>query len=401
MSTVTENTLDPMSVVRDLAALPHRGAATEQEHRAADILEGHLKQLGATIERQAFKTPRTYLTEVWWLIGGLVASLVLLQYISWLGFVLVFFLVDASLTYFDWRVTPISRFPPQVTAQNVIGKAPAEAAQRQGKATHKLILMGHYDSAPVSMLYLPSMVKGFRQSLRINIGLILLSMLVAYLVLRGYLLPWANYLRWALIVYFLAQAVISSIDHWRYGYTNGAADNATGTAVAMATAARLWQNPIPGWDVEVVLTSAEEANMKGALAYYQAHKKELDPKRTFVLNFDNLGAGQIKVITCTGSLSNIRYQNALVDSALETAAHDPQFQDVQPGEWHTGDFDSIWFCRDGVPSLTLSAQDAQGLIPNLHRPTDTLDNVDPKLPVHAVDFAEATVRRLASKPTER
>jgi Iap family predicted aminopeptidase len=108
-----------------------------------------------------------------------------------------------------------------------------------------------------------------------------------------------------------------------------------------------------------------------------------------------LGAGQLKIITRTGSLIDVVYDNALVQAALQIAASDPRFADVKPGVWHTGDFDSLWFARAGIPSLTLSAQDEQGLIPNLHRPTDTFENVDPALPGLAVDLAEATARRLA------
>lgn len=39
MSTIAETPFDPMAIVRDLAALPHRGATTDQESRAADVLE--------------------------------------------------------------------------------------------------------------------------------------------------------------------------------------------------------------------------------------------------------------------------------------------------------------------------------------------------------------------------
>jgi len=40
LSTSGEISLDPMAIVRDLAALPHRGATTDQERHAADLLTG-------------------------------------------------------------------------------------------------------------------------------------------------------------------------------------------------------------------------------------------------------------------------------------------------------------------------------------------------------------------------
>jgi len=390
MSTHSAPVLDPMDIVRELAALPHRGATTEQEGLAADILERHLRQLGATVERQPFTTPKTYITEIWWLVGGTVIGLLLLPILPGLAFLLVAVCVAASLLYFDWRASPVSLLPPRAKSRNIIGRMPGhEQAQK------KLLLMAHYDSAPVSLLYLPSMVKGFRQSLRISLGLMVIAVVVALLAVLGIGQPVVTWLRWLLVIYFVAQGLMSTIDYLRFGFTNGAADNATGAAVAIATASRLWRTPIPGWEVKVVLTGAEEANLKGARAYYLAHKRDLDAEHTYVLNLDNLGAGQIKIITRTGSLTDVLYDNALVDAALETAASESRFNSVKPGVWHTGDFDSIWFARAGVPSLTLSAQDKEGCIPNLHRPTDTIENVDPTVPRLAVDFAEATIQRLA------
>ena len=391
----SELPLDPMTIVRELTALPHRGATTAQERKAAGILASHLERLGAAVEMQPFGTPKTYIVPTFWLIAGLISGLLLVPVAPWLALILVAVSGAMGLWYFDWRATPVSQLPPQGKSENVIGRAPRSAQAVEGRPQKKLILMGHYDSAPVSMLYLPSMVKNFRQSLRISLGLMMAAAVVAFLDVLGVGQPVVTWLRWALAVYFLGQGIVASIDFWRYGYTNGAADNATGAAVAVATADRLWRDPIPGWAVEAVLTGAEEANLVGARAYFLRHREELAPQHTYVFNFDNLGAGQLRIITRTGSITNVHYDNALVDAALETAASDPRFVDVKPGVWHTGDFDSLWFARAGIPSLTLSAQDQDGLIPNLHRPTDTIENVDATLPGHAVNFAEATVRRLA------
>jgi hypothetical protein len=394
MSNQAGSGLDPMRIVRELVALPHRGATTKEDKAAADILERNLKTLGAATERQEFRTPKTYISEVWWLLAGLVGGLLLLPTLSWVAWLLVVVSAALGLHYFDWRASPIASLPPLGRSQNIIGRLPGSG---QGRA--HLILMGHYDSAPVSMLYLPSMVKGFRQSLRTSLGLMVVAVLVALLYVLRLGQPVVGWLRWLLVIYFLAQGLMSSIDYFRFGFTNGAADNATGAAVAVAVAERLWRNPVPGWDVEVVLTGAEEANLKGSLAYLRSQQRQLDPRNTYVLNFDNVGLGQLRVITRTGSLTDVVYDNALVTAALETAASDARFQEIKPGVWHTGDFDSLWFARAGVPSLTLSAQDDQGHIPNLHRPTDTIQNIDQQLPRFAADFAEAVIRRLATHPT--
>lgn len=389
--------IDPMVIVRDLSELPHRGATTAEERRAADIVAGHLGRLGAVVDRQAFRTPKTYVWEVWWLAGGLIAGLLLIPLASWYALALVALCAGLAIFHFDWRATPISMLPPRSRSENVIGRDPrsanADPAPVRGKK--KLILMGHYDSAPASLLYHPALVKNFRQSLLISLGLMLLSVCISLLELLDLGQPVIAWMRYLLAFYFLVQIVFTSVDYLRYGYTNGASDNATGAAVAIATAARLWLRPIPDWEVELVLTGAEEVGMVGSRAYYLANREKLDSAHTYVLNVDNMGRGDITIITRTGSICNVVYDNPLVDAARRVAATDSRFNDVRTGVWHTGDFDSIWFARAGVQSLTLSAQDGEGCIPNLHRPTDVIENVDEAVPRLAVDFAEATIRRLA------
>lgn len=229
--------IDPIKIVRELAGLPHRGTTTAEERKAAEILQGHLERLGATVEQQRFRTSKTYISEVWWLLSILVLGLILIPYTSWIALGLVALSVVTSLLYFDWRTTPVSFLPPRGKSANVIGRmnqtADPDKTSHTGPSKNKLILMAHYDSAPVSLLYLPS------------------------------------------------------------------------------------------------------------------------------IEADSL------------------------------------FNRIGPGVWHTGDFDSIWFTRIGIPSLTLSAQDNDGQIPNLHSPGDTVENVDASLLPIAVEFAEATIRRLA------
>jgi len=394
--------VDTLSLVKELAALSHRGATTAYERQAADRLQARLETLGADVKRERFRTSKTYITQVYWIIGGLCSGLLLIPIFTWFAWGLVALSAVTALRYFDWRSTFLILLPPRGFSENVIGRFPA--GEEAGKETRpaapqkKLILMAHYDSAPISLLYLPSMVKNFRQSLLISLGLMVMAAVVAFLELLGVGLPTVSWLRFFLVIYFLGQGVLSSLDYVRFGFTNGAADNATGVAVAVSTAERLWRNPLPGWEVEVVLTGAEETGMAGARCYYLAHRKELAEKDTFVLNFDNLGAGEVKIITETGSLTRVPYDNPLVRAARETAAGDLRFGGIMEGAWHTGDFDTIWYARGDIPSLTLSAQDDKGRIPNLHRPEDTIQNVDGLLPALAADFAEATARCLAGAP---
>jgi hypothetical protein len=381
---------NPMDIVKKLTSLPHRGAGTKMEKKAADLLEQYLKSVGASVEREAFTTPKTYIYEVWWIVGGITFGLMLISILAWLAVALVAFCTLSAFFYFDWRSSPLSHLPPKAISENIIAKFSSSA-----KADKKVILMAHYDSAPVSMLYLPSMVQGMRRSIIIGLALMLLAVFTALFEAMNIGQPVIFWVRVSLILYFLGMGIMTGFDFFRYGYTNGASDNATGTAAAIVTRERLAKNPIPGWNIEVVLTGAEEAGMVGAKKYFQTHQTELDPENTFILNFDSFGQGDLKIIRRTGSLTDVVYNNTLFDTAFKITRENEQFHNIKQADWHTGDFDTIWFARAGIPSLTISAQDENGLIPYLHRKEDTIDNIDEKLPLFAVDFAETIVRHLA------
>jgi len=390
--------LDPMAIVRHLTFLPHRGTGTNREKEAADIIENLLASVGAHVERQVFKTPKTYIWEVIWLIVLISAGLLTTPFLSWFSVGILAFATIFSFLYFDWRASPMSFFVPSVLSENIIGSmentAGEDSLRGDNQSRQYLILMAHYDSAPISLLYLPSMVKNFRSSLLINLFLIAFALLISILAVLNVGQPIVSWVRLILAGYFLVQGVITSFDYIRCGYTNGASDNATGTAVAMATAKRLWDKPVPGLDVIVVLTGAEETGMNGAKYYFNKNKNNLSPENSLVLNFDSIGKGDLKIITKTGSISTVTYKGRLVDAAIQTAKSDARFNSVKQGSWHTGDFDTIWFARAGIPSLTLSAQDKDGTISNLHRPGDTIENIDENLPAFTVDFAEALIRNI-------
>ena len=386
-------------ILADLTALPHRGAATANERKAAQILQTYLTGIGATVRTEPFQTPKTYATVVYWLIGGLLTGLALVP-VTGVAVGLVWYFVWLAWLYFNWRYSFITKFPAQHTAHNVIGHWPGSGPTENRQ---KVILMAHYDTAPVSLLYSPKQQAGFHTSLSISLALMLLAGIIASAEAAGIGLPYVTYLRYGLMIYFVLQAIIGTAGYWLKGYTNGASDNATGVAAALATADRLRRVDLPNLDIEVVLTSAEEVGMIGAYHYVQAHKRTWKPAQTMAINFDTLGAGKLTVVEQTGTVETIRYDNEptrLARQLLDTEAFRSR---AQVGRWHTADFDSVWFVRNRIPVLALCALDANGLMPRIHQPTDTLDNVD-TAPLHdAVDLAESVIMawRKGKKKEER
>ncbi|MFN4144831.1 MAG: M28 family metallopeptidase [Runella sp.] len=381
--------------LQQLTAFPHRGAGSKYEPKAAKIISNELIGQGFKVDFQPFSTPANYVSIVYWLIGGLLCGLLTVQWLGiWAVLITAFFAIN-GLLYFDWRPSWLIFLPPLVKSHNIIGKADSLKEPKQ-----KLILMAHYDTAPVSALYRRQTPDSFRNTIRLSMLLMALAVVVAGL---SFHLPENIYLltiKGLLSFYFIAQAILGTIGYWQKGYTNGASDNATGVVAALATAQRLRPH-LQHTQLEVVLTSAEEAGMIGAYHYWknlQKSKPIILKERTFLINFDTLGNGNLKLITQTGSMSLIEYNNVVTETAQKIIREEKKFNHVTTGVWHTADFDSVWFVRDGYPCVTLAALDTQGTMPNIHRPEDTLDHVDTRPMLEAILLAEAIALRLDSTP---
>lgn len=360
--------MTPKQIVEKLASFPNRGVATPQEIPVLEYLTSLFAE--QEVSRESFKTPKTYISIVWWLIGGLVVGLLALNFSPVVGLFLTLIFVTMAMLYFNWYASPVTNFPPLVTSYNLIVKPKGKEIVKP----KKLILMAHWDTAPISVLYRPEMVGNFRQSLKISLFLMIVAQFVAisqFLVPNAFILLIGNILAF----YFLLQGIVGTVDYFRLGYSNGASDNATGAAAAIATAQKLWAKNLPNLEVELVLTGAEEVGMIGSRAYLKKHYTEFN-KETYLVNFDTLGNGNLKIITQTGSWSNIVYDNKLIQIAKQSVTELPTLKEVSTGAWHTADFDSVWFQRVGIPAVTLAALDSNGRMPNIHRPTDILSNVD-------------------------
>lgn len=372
--------INPEKIVQQLCETPHRGNGTIYEASTINYLSTLFDDT-IEVKKELFRTPKTYISVVWWLIGGISFGLVFSFYNALAGAVIATYFIMMAMLYFNWYASPIIHFPPLIDSNNLI------FSKKGAFANPQFILMAHYDTAPVSFIYKKEMVGSFRKSLIVSLVLMLLAGIFVW-VNVFYTHQYLKYTLIALSIYFIIQGVTSTIDFFRKGYTQGASDNATGVAAAIATAQQLWKNT--NLDIELVLTGAEEAGMIGAKAYFDKHQTRI--KNAALINFDTLGNGNLKVITETGSLFNIAYKNHLAENAkIMTERID--FQDVEIGKWHTADFDSVWFQRAGMDCLTLAALDDELRMPNIHRPEDILENVDFR-PMHrAICFATELVRK--------
>jgi hypothetical protein len=152
----------------------------------------------------------------------------------------------------------------------------------------------------------------------------------------------------------------------------GANDNASGCAVAAVLAAEAAAHPLASTRLVLCLTGCEEAGTLGSQAFLESRETD----GWLFLNIDNVGGpGSVRYLRREGVIAKWDADPGLIAAAERIAEDDPELR-LLPEDNPAGlTYDSSPVLARGGRALTLSVQD--GSIPNLHWPTDTVENVDP------------------------
>ncbi|HLN61113.1 MAG TPA: peptidase M28, partial [Symbiobacteriaceae bacterium] len=219
--------------LRRLSRYPHRGTATPLEAAAAKEMAGWLREMGYSVSLQPFRAPRDtlYLGPSVVMLGFILGA-ALGRGVPWagIGVSLLFLapmvgeLLGSSWLDFDWLL-------PTYPSQNVVArKAPA------GSPGRTLVITAHYDTQRASLLFHPRMAPHLQGYFTCVYAL--LAAVPVLLLLRWIGATWTAQ---ALTVAggLLAVNVLFLAVCWRTGrYINGANDNGSGVAMALALAER-------------------------------------------------------------------------------------------------------------------------------------------------------------------
>ena len=377
--------LQAKAVFDRLCQWPHRGVGSEEEMEARETLITILTgEFDVDITEEGFDAPPSYL-RFFWLTAFIVSAAVMganlmpaiMMLLGSLGFI-SFFL------FMDWRVSPLIWWGAQKTTANLVAS--------KGQGTRLFILMAHLDSAPASFAYRPGQVRNFKTSVYITTGLMSLGIIVPVIVGLGGNVDVVT--RLVIVGLIMSAQLAASVDFWRLGYVPGANDNLTGVSAAVSAASHLWRHMPDNAEVRLVITSAEEAGMLGAQHYWQTHRDELKGRDTYVINLDTVGCQNLKYIEKSGGFTRVEYNNILTNTADGIKAGNENFAAVEPGVHHVGDFDSVWFVRDGIKAVTLASYDQFGHMTAIHTAEDTAEKINHGTVALAAKFAEIIVRMI-------
>jgi len=381
-------TLSSADIFAKLSEWPHRGAGSEDEMMAREMLTTELLgEPGVDVAEEGLMAPNSYLPFFWTIALGQAFAVVYGGVAPYVATLVGAFFIASHFLFFDWRISPLIWLMPKKLTANLVAS--------KGAGDRLVILMAHLDSAPASYAYSPAQVKNFAVNIYLGTFIVSLGFVIPFLDIYGLHAPF--WLRLLFIGAILGQVIVASIDHWRFGYTPGVNDNLSGVAAATEAASRLWQKMPENTEVRLVITSAEEAGMLGAQHYSRVHAEELKARAAHVVNFDTVGSKNLKYIRRSGGFTPVYYQGPLLDAANMLSKQGPRFSGINAGEHHVGDFDSIWFKRAGVSVLTIASYDDEGLMPHIHTPEDKAAHVDLAQVGLSALFGEALVRLLPPK----
>jgi hypothetical protein len=373
-------TMATMDHVRHLAeTIGPRGSTTPQEAEAARYADRVLREAGLEPVTEPFASATSA-----WYPYALFAGLVLSGAIAfWVGgrsgaiaaLALALSAIVSVLLELTFLPNPLRWLLPRGKSQNVWAKIAPPGAAEDAPQQH-VVLLGHLDSHRTPLVFSSDRWQRLFRAL-VPLGLVSTLLLVA-LFAAGAMLPGA--MLWRLLSLPCAAIVLGllvlTLQADGTPYTAGANDNATGAGVVLSLAERLAREPLARTVVWTVLTGCEEVGCYGAEAFARAHADEFG--HAFWITLDSVGGAGSRpsYVTWETFLLTARSDPGLVALAERVAAHHPEL-DVGASVYAVGAYtEGSIGSKYGLRVLTLLALQ-EGAPGEWHRPTDTVENVDP------------------------
>ena len=377
--------VDPLDHIRELAqGIGPRPSTGEGERRAAVYVSEQLEKFGYLVKQEPFRSPDSfsqvyipvYVLAIMGFVADALGSLAFALLLTGVAFVCF---VGENTT----ALKLVSAVIPKARSQNVVGRlAPRELPRR------RLVLVAHLDSTRSGLMWHPRLVRSFRVTFLIQAAcLAVLPVLVILEVATGKRFFFPLALPFAVVVAYALFLLIHR--ELFYRHVAGANDNASGVGVMLTMAEAMSLDAPAETEVLVVATGCEEAGMVGMQSFLRRHKEEL--ARSWIINIDNVGAGQVTYTTREGMLLPHRTGRELLETATRVASL-PGIA-VKGAPFRTMSNDTEPALLRGLEAITIIATD-DGIPVNWHWKTDTFENIDPDSVDMAYRFVEQVVRRL-------
>ena len=363
--------------IEELVGFTARGPGTDAERRAAQHLGRRLESLGRDAESEAtWIRPGWPLAWTAYVLMGLVGSVAATR-APVAGAAIAAAALLLAIADLSGRIHLGRRVTGRRASQNVVSR---EDGGRPGT----LVLVAHYDAARTGYVYgrLAERRAAFGRRTGRPLGAFEPVVWSLAIVLVCALLrvadvdatPVAIVQFVATVVLIVAVPLLADIALSATG--PGASDNASGVATVLRLA-ELYGDDLDHFDVWVLFTGAEEALAEGMREFMRRHRRDLDPTSTIFLNVDTVGAGTVRYSRREGPLMAARLHPRVIELCDQIAA-----EDADEGRYGARAItiravtDAVAARRARFPTVTVTCRNAIDHAPNLHRHSDTPDQVD-------------------------
>jgi hypothetical protein len=254
------------------------------------------------------------------------------------------------------------------TSQKLVAKIPAA-----GRAKQTIYLIGHLDSQKQRFQFPPSPPELIRAytSLPVVLGMLGGSLLLADVLLRRQGTP-----RW---LWSLGAAYLWGLSGALYDeaqpHVEGAIDNATAISILLGIAQTLKAQPLQQTEVILLFTGCEEVGCVGLENYLRQFSPS--PDNTFWIDIEMVGTGNLCYVTKHGIsyLTPYTPHPEMVALADRMAQKHPNLAVIGKEMVVLEEIANLW--SRGYKAICIAGYNAKGFLPNWHRLSDNLDNIEP------------------------
>ncbi|MFW9805526.1 MAG: M28 family metallopeptidase [Candidatus Thorarchaeota archaeon] len=350
-----------------------RGSTTLGERQAVEYAERIYKALGLSPLVETFRSARSA-----WFPFALGSGLVLIGLILYLfgGFFGLLLAILISILALSSLVLELMFKPnlfrlvlPKGDSQNVSVNIPSQESTKE-----TVILIGHIDTHRMPIVYRSKRWVSFFRTLTTVTFVSVIILLLLYVV--DLFFDWVviQFLSLLLSIPVMILFLIG-ISADQTGYTPGANDNASGTAIVMGLVERVLKSPLRNTNLWAINSGCEEVGAYGADAWIEQHIDEI--KDAIFLTIDNVGGKQTDPCYLTKETLIFPYEgdSELLELADSVSRDNPELK-AHRHEMKAAYTEGAIGIKAGLRCLTFVGYTPEGIIPDWHQPSDVYENID-------------------------
>ncbi|MFC3050923.1 M28 family peptidase [Kordiimonas pumila] len=334
-------------ILKILSEWPVRTSGSEDEMLARESMVTLLEsQTDVTIVEEAFWCPVSNQALLGMISIGVVLTLWVSSYMPYIALLSGLFFWISYLLHLDGRAHPLVWVLPKKLTANI------SASKGAGQGLY--ILMAHLDTKKC-LLWDQQENDIYRKYVNyLTIAVIASCVLVPILNIIGYNLSFFGLAFLSAIV--LCRLCAEFIPVLQAKEEN----NDLGVAAATVAASKFWHTLPKNAEVRLLITTGHEQAFSGVAHYIRQHKENWHFKSVFVINFDALTTNNLGYNLRSGTLTPVLYSNVLSKLVAEIPYQDHRFVTVKPQTKSFVNFETVYFYRASIPSLTLTSETASG-----------------------------------------